>query len=69
MEKKQILICDRCKVEMQEMDTQFSYLGRSFRHKVNRCPECGQVCLSEELVNDPKKGYGILIENLLDAAG
>lgn len=51
MEKKQILICDRCKVEMQEMDTQFSYLGRSFRHKVNRCPECGQVCLSEELVN------------------
>ena len=51
MEKKQILICDRCKVEMQEMDTQFSYLGRSFRHKVNRCPECGQVCLSDELVN------------------
>ena len=51
MEKKQILIFDRCKVEMQEMDTQFSYLGRSFRHKVNRCPECGQVCLSEELVN------------------
>ena len=51
MEKKQILICDRCKVEMQEMDTQFSYLGRSYRHKVNRCPECGQVCLSEELVN------------------
>lgn len=50
MEKKQILICDRCKVELKEMDVQFSYLGKSFRHKVNRCPKCGQVCLSEELV-------------------
>ncbi len=50
MEKKQILICDRCKVELKEMDVQFSYLGKSFRHKVNRCPQCGQVCLSEDLV-------------------
>lgn len=50
MEEKQILICDRCKVEMEELDAQFSYLGKSFRHKVQRCPQCGQVCLSEELV-------------------
>ena len=50
MEEKQKLICDRCKVKMKEMDAQFSYLGKSFRHKVNRCPECGQICLSEELV-------------------
>ena len=63
MEKKQILICDRCKVEMQEMDTQFSYLGRSFRHKVNRCPECGQVCLSEELVNGRKSEVESMMED------
>lgn len=50
MEEKQILICDKCKVELEEMDAQFSYLGKSFRHKVSRCPQCGQVCLSEELV-------------------
>ncbi len=50
MEEKQILICDRCKVEMEELDAQFSYLGKSFRHKISRCPKCGQVCLSEELV-------------------
>lgn len=50
MEEKQILICDRCKVEMEELDAQFSYLGKSFRHKVQRCPQCGQVCLSEKLV-------------------
>lgn len=51
MEVKQILICDRCKVEMEELEAQFSYLGKSFRHKVSRCPQCGQICLSEELVN------------------
>jgi len=45
-----MLTCDRCKVEMQEMEAQFGYLGRSFRHKVKRCPECGQICLPEELV-------------------
>lgn len=50
MEKKQTLICDRCQVEMQEIEAQFTYLGRSFRHKVQRCPKCGQVSLDEDLV-------------------
>ena len=48
MEEK--LICDKCKVELEELEAQFSYLGKSFRHKVSRCPMCGQICLSEELV-------------------
>ena len=48
MEEK--LICDKCKVELEELEAQFSYLGKSFRHKVRRCPMCGQICLSEELV-------------------
>lgn len=51
MEKKQTLICDRCQVDMEEMEAQFGYLNKSFRHKVMRCPECGQVCLSEDLVS------------------
>ena len=34
MEEKQILICDKCKVEMEEIDANFSYLDRTFRHKV-----------------------------------
>lgn len=51
MGEKSTLICDKCQVEMEELDTQFRYLGKSFRHKVNRCPECGQVCLSEDLVS------------------
>ena len=55
MEEKQTLICDRCKVEMNLTEAQFSYLGQSLRHKVLRCPECGQVYLSEELVDGRMK--------------
>ena len=51
MEEKQILICDKCKVEMKEYEVEFTYLNRSFRHKVPRCPECGQVYISEKLAS------------------
>lgn len=51
MAEKQTLICDKCKVEMIDKEVQFSYLDKSFRHKVKRCPKCGQVCISEELVD------------------
>lgn len=50
MEEKQKLICSRCKVEMELRDATFSYLERTFQHKVMRCPQCGQVHLPEELV-------------------
>ena len=51
MEEKQTLICDKCKVEMVDSDVRFNYLNHNFRHKVKRCPNCGQVCLTEETVN------------------
>jgi len=51
MEKKQKLICLKCNVEMEKMDVQFTYLDRSFHHKVLRCPKCGQVSLPEDLVS------------------
>lgn len=51
MEEKQKLICDKCKVEMAELEVEFSYLNRSFRHKVPRCPECGQVYIPEKLAS------------------
>lgn len=62
MEEKQILICDRCKVEMEEIDANFSYLDRTFRHKVSRCPQCGQVVLSEDLVTGRMSEVEALIE-------
>lgn len=51
MEEKSKQICDRCKVEMTESEVEFSYLNRSFRHKVPRCPECGQVYIPEKLAS------------------
>lgn len=62
MEEKQILICDKCKVEMEDQEVQFSYLNRSFRHKVQRCPQCGQVCIPEELVNGRMSQVEALLE-------
>lgn len=62
MAEKQILICDRCKVEMEEIDTNFSYLDRTFRHKALRCPECGQVFLPEKLVTGRMSEVESLIE-------
>jgi uncharacterized protein with PIN domain len=49
MESEPALICDRCKLELQLMEAQFTYLKRSFRHKILRCPGCGQVYVPEEL--------------------
>ncbi|MDR3225751.1 MAG: hypothetical protein LBT52_05610 [Clostridiales Family XIII bacterium] len=31
------------------MEAGFSYLGRSFKHTVLRCPVCGQVFIPEEM--------------------
>ncbi len=50
MESNKKQICGKCQVEMVEMEANFAYLERKFRHKVQRCPSCGQVYLPEELV-------------------
>jgi len=63
MAEKQILICDKCKLEMEEIEASFSYLDRTFRHKVLRCPECGQVVLSEELVTGRMSEVESLMED------
>ena len=55
MKEKQTPICVRCKVEMELIEVQFSYLERSFRHKVDRCPQCGQVYIPEDLAKGQMK--------------
>ena len=60
MEEK--LICYKCNVEMQLIEVQFKYLSRSFRYKVPRCPQCGQVSLPEELVNGRMSEVEAMIE-------
>ena len=60
MEEK--LICDKCNVEMQLIEVQFKYLSRSFRYKVPRCPQCGEVSLPEEIVNGRMSEVEAMIE-------
>lgn len=62
MGEKQTLICDKCQVEMEDIEVQFSYLKKSFRHKVKRCPKCGQVSLSEEIVNGRMSEVEAMVE-------
>ena len=63
MAEKSTLICDSCQVELEEIESQFRYLGKSFRHKVRRCPKCGQICLTEDLVTGRMKQVEKLLED------
>ena len=57
------LICDKCGVEMEMIEASFDYLTRSFRHKVPRCPNCGQISLPEELVTGKMAEVESMIED------
>ncbi len=46
------MICFKCQRELEMKKTDFTYLGHSFFTEVPRCPECGIVYVSEELVKD-----------------
>jgi tRNA(Ile2) C34 agmatinyltransferase TiaS len=50
MPEKKKLICCKCNKELELKKTNFSYLGHVFFTEVPRCPQCGQVFISEELV-------------------
>ena len=50
MEEKKKLICYKCNRELELKRTDFTYLGHSFFTDLPRCPECGLVYISEELV-------------------
>ena len=62
MESNKTLICSKCKCALEEREVSFSYLDRKFRHKVQRCPSCGQVYLPEDLV----KGRMRQVENAME---
>jgi len=62
MEKRSIPICGRCNVRMKEIDITFSYLGKAFKHKVMRCPKCGQAYIDESLANGRMKDVEKMME-------
>jgi len=56
------LICANCNVEMTLMEAHFTYLDRSFKHKVLRCPKCGQIYIPEELAKGRMREVEISLE-------
>ncbi len=44
------LICCKCDVPLVMGKTSFAYLKHHFTAEVPKCPRCGQVYISEELV-------------------
>jgi predicted RNA-binding Zn-ribbon protein involved in translation (DUF1610 family) len=49
MAGKKVLICNKCQKELEAKKTYFTYLGQSFFADVLKCPQCGEVYISEEL--------------------
>jgi len=47
---EQRLICLKCQAILVSGQVVFEYLGHEFRAAVPRCPCCGQIYLSGELV-------------------
>ena len=44
------LLCCKCRVQLVPGTTNFAYLKHHFAADVPKCPQCGQVYISEELV-------------------
>jgi hypothetical protein len=44
------MICFACNRQLELRKTDFTYLGHTFYADLPRCPGCGQVYISEELV-------------------
>jgi hypothetical protein len=46
------LICCKCNTELVIKTCEFSYMGYHFNHSLPCCPCCGQVFISEDIVNE-----------------
>ena len=42
-------LCSRCRCQLELTEIHVTCLERHFTHKVPRCPQCGQVYITEEL--------------------
>jgi len=46
------IICVKCNIPLEKSKTNFKYLNHEMHADVLKCPSCGQVYLSEEMVKD-----------------
>ena len=42
-------ICSKCHVKLENMKTEFHYMGVEFKHDLPRCPVCKQVHVPKDL--------------------
>jgi RNase P subunit RPR2 len=61
MEEKKI-ICRKCNLALEPKEITFRYMGFHFNHTLPACPACGQVYLSEDVVNGKVKEIELLLE-------
>lgn len=57
------MMCDKCKVHLKPAKVTLSYLGNSFSAEVPKCPVCGLVYMSEELVRGKMAAVEMAIED------
>jgi hypothetical protein len=57
------MICELCNAKLEPMETHFTYLKRTFKHIVPRCPVCGLVYISEELAEGRIKQVETALED------
>lgn len=57
------LVCCKCGVLMGIGTVTFAYLGHNFSAELPKCPQCGQVYLSEELVKGKVTQVEISLED------
>jgi uncharacterized protein with PIN domain len=62
-EREAQLICAKCNVPMQMEKVTLNYLNHQFKHDFPKCPKCGQVYISEDIVNGKMKEVEILLED------
>jgi len=55
--------CAKHDTELIEMEAEFSYLGRFFKHMVLRCPVCGYVYIAEELARGRMREVEMALED------
>ena len=57
------IVCKKCDCKLVEAKAKFLYLNREMHSDVLKCPECGQVYLSEKIVEDRIKQIESALED------
>lgn len=56
------IICRQCNLPLEPKEITFRYMGFHFNHALPTCPSCGQVYISEDIVNSKVKEIEMLLE-------